>query len=236
MNVPVIGHNSGFAARSADLLATGKRWFDEIIEIKDQKTADICSDYINQVRAFIKEVEKSRKEMKAPVLERGKQIDAEHKAFYTDLETIVSTLASRQTAYLQEVQRRQDEERRAAEEKARQEAIAAEEARKKAEEENSFDATKLAEEAERKAEAAAEQAEAAEQQKAQAKGDLAPRAMSLRTSYSARVTDYDLALEHYRNHPNVRATIDTIANGDARHHKGEIKIPGVEIITTQKAI
>lgn len=231
-----IGHNSQLEGRQHELLETGKQWFDRYPEIDTQEVSDICSDYISQVRAFKKEVESSRKAQKAPVIEQGKAIEAYYKGLTADLATIEAALKERQTTFLKIGQDRLAQERREAEERARKEHEAAEEAARKLAESQSFDDMKQAEDAQGRADDAQREADEAASKRATAKGDLAPRSMSLRTSYSAEIVNYDLALEHYRNHSNVREAIQAIANGEARHTKGTMNVPGVKVITTQQAV
>lgn len=236
MNVQAtIGHNSGLEIRQAELLETGKKWFDQYPKIESQNVSDICSSFIAQVRDYKKEVEASRKALKEPILEQGRSIDAYHKGLTTPLEKIEQALKDRQTLFLQEEQRKIDAARRAAEEEARKQAEEAARIEQQAAEANTFDALQAAEEAKAKAEAAAKVAQSADT-RAKAKGDFANKAMSLRTSYHAEITDFAAALNHYKNHPSVREAVQKAADNEARTTKGTVSIPGVKVSTTQQAV
>jgi hypothetical protein len=58
--------------------------------------------------------------------------------------------------------------------------------------------------------------------------------LGLRSVWTGTVIDYDLALAHFKNHPQVTALIADLAQGVARSGKGTIQVPGVEIKEERK--
>jgi hypothetical protein len=96
-----------------------------------------------------------------------------------------------------------------------------------------------AEEKLRAAEEAAKAALRAEKAPANLQSAIGARTKSLRTVWKARVTSHDKALWHYRRHPDVIATIERLANADARaeaaRNEGISTIPGVEFYSEQIA-
>ena len=59
--------------------------------------------------------------------------------------------------------------------------------------------------------------------------------LGLKSVWTGTVTDYDAALQHFKNHPQVKALIADLANGLARSTKGTMEIPGVEVKEERKA-
>lgn len=162
-----------------------------VTEVNDEFTAEVAGTVLVDLAGAIKDCEKSRKAVKAPVLKLGEEIDNQAKLFSLDLENQskrIRGLVGAYNARVEEEQRqaerkRQEElariereriesERRAQEEAARieQERLAAEaEAKRKADE--AFASAKSLEQAEvaaRAAEDAAKQAEAKAKREAQA--------------------------------------------------------------------
>jgi len=60
------------------------------------------------------------------------------------------------------------------------------------------------------------------------------RKMSPRTYWSAKITDWDKAMESYKNHPKVRALVQDLADAQARS-KDKTPIAGVEFISEGRA-
>jgi hypothetical protein len=117
------------------------------------------------LKTLAKACEKSRAEVKAPVLNAGRMIDTAAREYLAPLETEVRRLESLAARFVREKQAELERQRRAAEEAARAEALKAEQARR-AEEEAARkvrEAATLAERLAAKAEAA-KHAEASEQQ------------------------------------------------------------------------
>jgi hypothetical protein len=60
------------------------------------------------------------------------------------------------------------------------------------------------------------------------------RKMSQRTYWSAKITDWDKAMESYKNHPKVRALVQDLADAQARS-KDKTPIAGMEFISEGRA-
>lgn len=109
-----------------------------IVEVRDPSGADAARNQIKELAAMRNTVEKSRKTVKEPVLQVGKDIDQKAKDFVAEIEEQEKRLSRLMGDYAALVERerqrvlREMEEKRQAEEKARREA---EEARLKAERE-----------------------------------------------------------------------------------------------------
>lgn len=166
--------------------------------------------------------------------------------------------AERKEREAREAQCRLDEERRrlAAEEEERKRAAAAEEQtelekvaaesaaqadleRVEAERQEAARAAAAAEEA-NKAAKEAERLAARKPATAAIKGDTSRRAMTLKTYWSAEITDENAAIESFRDHVVVRkAMLDAVlraANEEARTVKDESKAPpGVRFIKDERA-
>ena len=53
------------------------------------------------------------------------------------------------------------------------------------------------------------------------------RVGGLKSYWEAEITDYPAALQHYANHPDVKALVQKLAKADVKNAKGVITIPGV---------
>jgi len=152
-----------------------------------------------ELKALAKACEKSRAEVKAPVLNAGRMIDAAAKEYLTPLETEVRRLESLAAAFVRQKQAELERQRRAAEEAARAEALKAEQARR-AEEEAARkvrEAATLAERLAAKAEAA-KHAEASQQQAqvfAEAAARLAAPAVSVSVAGASVAEVWDYSVE-----------------------------------------
>lgn len=103
--------------------------------VKDDQTAIQCANARRGIKDILREVEASRKQVKAPLLKLGKDIDAKASEFVSDLQLEDSRLESMQTPY--EIKKR--EELRKAEETRQAELRELQILRQK-EEEKSFNA------------------------------------------------------------------------------------------------
>lgn len=220
---------------TAALIENANLWLQNVAKIADDEAASRAADFIARLKGQIKLVDGQRREAKKPVETELASIDDYFGDLIKPLKAGLDVMLERQTLWLQEVQRRQNEERIAA-------ARRAEEARKLAEAAAAKPvqsvADKLAaDEAQRKADELALEADAAQRAKAQVRGDFAPRAQSLRTSWSAQITDWDAATHHYFTRPEVKAAVQKLADADVRVIKAEqTGIPGVRGVSSQKAV
>lgn len=234
-----LGHNNPppdihpLDERRTELLEEGDLLFDTL-DVEDEEGKTIAADYINDVRAHTKAVTATHKADKAPHWAECQAVDATKKSRLKGLDGIVDKLKRKLGEQLRKEQAELD--RIAAQERANAERtrLEAEALMNAAIDSGGSADVREAEEAIEQSATADYSAKATAGQRAQTSGD--GRAMSLRTGYSAEIVDFAKALEHYKDHPNVREVIQTIANGEARHTKGTMNVPGVKVITTSQAV
>lgn len=241
------GHNSGDLSESADpftqtqtrvdaLIANADRWLKERPKITDDDLAGKCSDFIEQLTKQAKAVDEDRLAANRPLRDAITENDKRFKPLVDRLETAKKLLKARLTPWLQEKERRRLEAVRKAEEEALEKMRAAEEARKAADQATTVDDVVRAEEARKAADQAIKDATAVSKSKANVQGEFGSRARGLRTVWSAAITDYDAALNHYRNTPQVRDLIQRLADADARSpERRSVAVPGVEFTERQEA-
>lgn len=237
MNQPTIGHNNPptpfdeLVSEAGDVYGECENWLDGS-KIETEEQAGAVADLINMIRDVSKRFESNRKAEKQPFIDAGKEVDDRHRTAIKPLDTALDMLKK----VLTEWQVKKDAEIRAAQEQARKEA---EEAQRKAIEamqnrntlEDAQEAERIAEEA-KQAEIAAKMAE---KKTANAKGEFG-RATSLRTTYTAEVTDYREAARWLWQHnaQDFHDLIDKLANQAVR--KGQRDIPGIKVIESKTVV
>lgn len=92
----------------------------EVTSVSDAFTADIATDALKQLKAISREVEKTRKAVKEPVLALSRQIDGTAKDFISDLENEASRISRILGAWQAAERERQEKARREAERKERE--------------------------------------------------------------------------------------------------------------------
>jgi len=106
------------------------------IVITDQESLELAALYIKELKAVVREIEAKRTDMKAPVLEAGRRIDANASEAKAPLLRALAILEPRYTGYVEEQRRIEREEQRRLEAEARkaaeEEQLAAAEAAQKA--------------------------------------------------------------------------------------------------------
>lgn len=207
-----------------------------VTAVDSEFAQDLAVGTLKDLKALLKLVEDSRKEVKAPVISLGRSIDQEATKFCEPLEAEANRLA-RLIASFQERQRLAAEaaERLRQAELARieQERRAAEEAARKAAAEAQATSTAEAVEAERKARLAAEEAEEkAKQEKARAFLAAAavpvakPKGLSITPTLRFEVTDV-LAL--FTARPELVDLVPKPAAINAALRGGDREIPGLRV-------
>lgn len=243
-----LGHNqpSAHAAlldRVDQLVEIGNEWFNQVSEIENEDQAQKASDFNERVRAELKDVEKARKTEKQPHIDAGKAVDQLYRPLTAKLETIKSLFGPKLTAWLQKKEAERREAERKAEEEAYRKMKEAEEAERKAQEaaqaEGPADVigtTMEAEEAKKAAEEAVADAHRLTNSTVGVKGNYGDRKTALRTTYSAEITEYAVALEHCMNDPKVKEIVQQLANAWARSpEQRKQPFPGVNLIETKTA-
>lgn len=200
-----VGHNNPPGPtpfeRAEQLVANANRWIAERPEIVDAEQAGLAQGFVEQLRANKADLEKQLKRDREPFDTAIAALTIQYRTplqlVGISLTRMLDKLRPWLAAEQQRIEREADQRQRDAEEAVRR----ANEIRAKA------GSTVESELAAREAEQAAADATKAARKgprRAQVKGDYSSRAMSMRATWYARVTDEAAALEFYRNDPSVR--------------------------------
>lgn len=204
--------------------------------IETDEQSEKLTDFIAGARKLRSLVESSRKEQKGKWDALGKKVQADYVKLLDRVDAIAKTPNKMQAEWLAgkrlEEERKRFEAMRAAEEERKR----AEELRLQAEARNDAvgmadaeAAQKAAEEAEKKA------AKAAKVKAGSATGGA--RSMGLRTVKTAKVLHLAKLFTHYRHREEVEQCLLRLANADLRSPAvDDASIPGIEIITEEKAV
>lgn len=241
--VATIGHNSpppspyeAIKAHLDDLLTEARNWADGA-GVENQEQADEISRLIEELRQGAQAADNARLEEKAPFDKIIDEIQERYNAYIGGLKSKVKnpgkvvTAIDALKATLKPYLDRLEAEKRAKEAEARK--AAEEAAAKAAEAMRAAEATDLAarEEAEELVNAAKRaeaEANRAANDKAHASGGS--RAMGLRRTYTAVMTDRKAALVHYitTQPESVTAYLQGLADADVR--RGLRQIPGFDVV------
>lgn len=246
-----IGHNKGpemtperikLQKEFDYLMKAGTAWYDQVKAITDQETSGLAGNLIDRMGDHVKAVNANKTEERKPTVEIQNEIKAFHEDLVTPLRDIKERVGDMRTAFLKEEQRKVDEEKRRIAAEARKAEQEAADARKKADDEGNLAAKQEADRLEKEAADKVKTANKTAKKTASSKGSMQGKASSLRTHYSAVITDQDAAYQHYRDNPGVVAALQTAADQTARSPEArkashDLKdIPGVELKTTEKAV
>lgn len=225
--------NGDAVQHKADALAEAS----SITQVSDALTFEVASSTARALQGIIKTVEKSRADVKAPVLDLGKRIDATARDFVAPVELEFARINRLINDYQREQLRIAEEARRKAEQEA---------ARLRAEQERqAAEARKREEDARRAAETAVTAAQLAEAEKAHAAAKqeaaqaIAPvfvvplifapptaSGVSVRKEWAFEITDLDALA---KNRPELVTIAPKRAEIAARVRSGERDIPGCRI-------
>jgi hypothetical protein len=241
---PREGHNkpppSDALERAADLVANANRWRSERPEIANDEQAGNAAEFIEQLRLARDDLERDQKVEVEPYESIISSIKLKYKDPRTLVQLALESMQRLATGWLDLVKARQrlqqqDRDRAAAE--------AVEKARKAIEDAGSVGTVESELAARRATEAAQAAMKAADKpiERAQIRGDLAGRAMSMRTTWSAKIVNETDALRSYARHPKIREAaliaVRRQANKDARDLKDVTKAPkGIEFVPTETAV
>jgi hypothetical protein len=92
------------------------------LTIVDQESLELAGLYIKELKAVVREIEAKRTDMKSPVLEAGRRIDANASEAKAPLLRALAILEPRYTGYIEEQKRLEREEQRRLEQAARKQA------------------------------------------------------------------------------------------------------------------
>jgi len=220
----------------ADLETEARNWADGTA-IANQAQADAVAKLIDDFRAAAKAADEARKEEaspfdigKAAVQEKYAPLVADTKAMRGSIPRCLEALKATLTPWLQRLEReRLEAERKAREEADRQAREAAEAMRASA---ANIEAREAAEALVKAAEDSTRSADRLAKAKAHATGD--GRAIGLRKSYRAVMTDRRAALAHYAilRPDDIMACLQRLADLDVRD--GRRYVPGFDVIEETK--
>lgn len=179
------------------------------LAVADQDAADKAANARDRLRSLADEAENARKAEKKPFDDSAKAVQQKWLPIKEKADTAAQLLGNALTAFLTAEQRRKDELAKAARE-----------------------AAEAAVQAGTPIEEVAADLAAAKPQKVRAGGAISGRRASLRTVKSAKITDYAKLLAAVAEQPEVKEAVTAVANRSAR---ANITLPGMEIVTGQKA-
>lgn len=232
---PSIGHNQPDDPHEAAKLEFDgeKEIAEEFLKspITTQQQADQAAVWAKRLTELYNRVDKMFRAKKDPIVEAGRRVDDEFR-WRQEIKELATALKRHQDAWLLEQERLEQERQRKAREEAERKAREAEEARLAAERaaQSEEERQKALEEAERKAAEAAAAEREAQARKVQA-GRTGAK-VTLRTFVSARIVDYDKAVESLKTHPDMKVLVEQLAN---RAVKAGVSVPGVERVEEKRA-
>lgn len=195
--------------------------------ITTQEQADKAAVWSKKLSGIAKKATDLHKVEKQPSLDAGRAVDDKWRDLKDEPADLSKKLKRHMDSFLLEQQRIENERRRKEQEEADRLRREAEERARAAEASNDEAAQ---EEAKRLNAEAAEREKAAQATNAQA-GRTGAK-VSLRTFVSARIADYDKALLALKDHPEIKALVEQLAN---RAVRAGVEVAGVERVEEQRA-
>lgn len=215
-----------------DLCGEAALWLDGAV-VDSQDLADGIAHLLTMIRAAEKRADEARKTEKQPHLNAAKAVDEAYKPIIEKAKLATATCKTALKPWLEQ----QEAEKRAAAEKARQEAEAKTQAAREAMQATdgtNLEARAAAEELVKDAKKTERAADRASNDKAKA-GKLG-RAVSLRTSYRAEITDAKEFARYVWQRYREELTEFLTALAQREVTKGQRDLPGVTVHTEQKAV
>jgi hypothetical protein len=221
-------------AKMADFTDAAGAWLD-LAQIDSEERAQRATDFVRGAREVHDMIDIERKRQKRPHDDAAAAVQAMFTPLMTRVKMAQDRVAKMQANWLTAERDRKLAEQRKAAAEAR--ARAEEAARQAAAAEARNDIAGIVD-----AEAARAAAEKAEREAARvqtAKAGSATgggRAMALRTTWFAEVANISVAFLRYRDHPEVRATLERLATAEVRSQTGEkTALPGFTFRKEEKA-
>lgn len=215
---------------ATEFLRVTQQWLG-LEKIETEEHAGQITDQIDGLRGLWKKVDVARKAAKKPHDDAGKAVQAAFSPLLTKLKKAADALKPKLADYASEQAKKAEEAKRKAEAEARAQAEAAEKAAKEAETSGDISAQVDAEEAAKAAEKA--QADATRKTETGVKSASgAGRTMSLRRIKEVEITNLNLLFMHFRDHSDVRDTLQRIATAAVRskdYDAATDPIPGITI-------
>lgn len=201
--------------------------------ISDQDIANQAGIWAKRVGDLAKRADSERETEKKPHLEASRAVDAKWRPVVEDAKDLATRLKRHVEPFLIEQKRKADEAARLAREEAEKVRREAEERFRKARETEGA-ADRAREEADAaKALAAAREAERQSvAAPANARAGRTGATVALRTEKRANVVDYDACLAALKDHPDMKALVEQLAQ---RAVRAGVPLAGVEVVEIQKA-
>lgn len=197
--------------------------------IKDRTRADMAASWSKKLATIAKKATDLHKVEKQPHLDAGRDVDDKWRDLKEEPKSLSTRIKRALDDFLREEDRKEQErQRKAAEEAARKQREADEAAQKAMSDGQDAEAAK-------RAEIAAQEAEHAKREAERKDGGSAGRTgakVSLRTFVSAKITDYDKALIALKDHPEMKALVEQLAN---RAVRAGHSLEGVERVEEKRA-
>ncbi len=220
--------------RLAELIANADAWAAEHPLIEDEAVGVEAANWLEQLEKHLKEFQGKFKEEKAP---HEKKLAESRAKWHPRLERIEICLRSIKPRFRAWIKLKEDrrkaavaaEECKAAEAQRRADQLAEQ---AKAGGPNAVSQTIIAHDATQEAERA-RQAVAAMPQRAQVRSNLGGRTHSLRTVWQASIVEQDLCYRHFRDHAEVKALLQRLANASARGGVRNPNLPGCWIFSEE---
>ena len=231
-----IGHNQPPAATVKE---QADEWVEKLDALLGEPVTTLNQNSMHKILVdagkFRQGLEASHKAEKQPHLDAGRDIDDKFKPLIAKINDKGKKVKAHVTAFLNEQQRKADEAQRLAEAEAlrlAEEAEAAAESHDPVldDDDDLEQTTAVAVEALAVAKAAVVETK----QAGQLRGGSS-RAMGLKTVRTAVITDIDKLFEHFKDHPDVVAVLQKLADKHVKAAKGgPIKAPGIKAQEVKK--
>lgn len=216
--------------RVESLIEKANDWIARVPEITNEDIARRADDFLNQIQAELKKLAAEEKAEKKPHRDRIAEIGAVYSPLSNLLEVAKGLIGRKVKAWLDRKQISLDAEKKLQQEQA---ILLA----RKAEKATRIYATRPTVEkaaAAQAAHAAAVNAMAEAEQpvaRAQIRGDYSQRARSIRVLWRAEIEDWRQVHLYYLDHPDLRETLQRLANAEAPSaHRERREIPGCRLI------
>jgi hypothetical protein len=225
-----IGHNapddfSVLKENIEDSAAQAEKWLLDLKDLSSQEDADKAANWRDALNKLKKKADAKRKEEKDPLAQQVKEIDGKYNALVRRAENVANIIRDALTKFMR---------KKEAEERERIETE-----RKKAEEDRRRLEAERAALAEQDIVLAALEPELPPMPEPEAPkpvrvGGQLGRATSFRSVWTADIKDFNAALSHFKDHPDIIALIERLCNAEARS-KARKAIPGVEFKEEKRA-
>lgn len=218
-------------AEIADKMASAEAFLKAHSEVKTQVDADRARHLQAEILALNKQADAMHKAEKAPILAAEAAVEDKFrfrkaaKGFADQLRTLFERFAVKEEDRLRKESQAKFEAERRATELARQEA---EKARAKLMRDDPIQALTTPDPE------LPEMPTAPAPVKVNVGGGIG-RAAGLKSVWVGRIENYDLALQHFKNAPDIKDALEKLVNAVVRAQKGAADIPGVKVSEERRA-